>query len=44
MDRQIVAYGLIAMIAAVAVPLGLRAWQNHRRRRLRRQGIKRYGH
>lgn len=44
MDRQTIAYGIIAAIVIVAVPFGLRTWDRHKRRRLRRQGIKRYGH
>jgi hypothetical protein len=44
MDREIIAYGIIALIAIIGLPLAARIWGRRRRNKLRRQGIKRYGH
>ncbi|WP_315760570.1 hypothetical protein [Sphingomonas sp. Y38-1Y] len=42
--REVVAYGLIAAIVAVAVPWLVVTLNQRRREKLRRRGIKRYGH
>ena len=42
--EKIVAYGLIALILIVGLPIGARTWQRRRRLQLRRIGIKRHGH
>lgn len=44
MDREIVAYVIIALVALIALPLAGRAWQRNHRLKLRRRGIKRHGH
>jgi hypothetical protein len=43
-ERQAIAYGIIALVAVIAIPLLARAWMRRRRESLRRRGIKRYGH
>ena len=44
MDREVIAYSIIALIAIIGLPLSIRYWEQRRRRKLRRRGIKRYGH
>ncbi|WP_258891661.1 hypothetical protein [Sphingomonas sp. SUN019] len=44
MDREVIAYGIIALITVLGLPLMARLWVRRRREKLRRQGIKRYGH
>jgi len=44
MDREMIAYGIIALVALIVVPLAIRGYERHRRLKLRRRGIKRYGH
>lgn len=44
MDREVIAYGLIILVVVIGLPLGAWSWGKRRRQKLRRQGIKRYGH
>lgn len=44
MDRETVAYGLIALVGMLTLGAGVWALRRQRRLRLRRRGIKRYGH
>lgn len=44
MDREVIAYGLIALLAIIGLPLAGWSWEKRRRMKLRRKGIKRYGH
>ncbi|WP_265334295.1 MULTISPECIES: hypothetical protein [unclassified Sphingomonas] len=44
MDREVIAYGLIILVVVIGLPLGAWSWEKRRRQKLRRQGIKRYGH
>lgn len=44
MEREIIAYGIIAVVAIVGLPFAVAMWRKNRRLKLRRQGIKRYGH
>lgn len=43
-SREMIGYGLIAILLAIAVPLGVRIMNKRHRTRLRRRGIKTYGH
>jgi hypothetical protein len=42
--RELIAYALIGLVVAAAIPLAGLTWQRRKRLKLRRQGIKRYGH
>ena len=42
--RELIAYGLIGLIVAIALPVLGRIWIRRKREKLRRRGIKRYGH
>ncbi len=44
MDRELIAYGIIALVVLIVVPLGVRGYERRRREKLRRRGIKHYGH
>ena len=44
MDRETVAYGIIALVGVLALGGGFWSLRRHRRLKLRRRGIKRYGH
>jgi hypothetical protein len=44
MTREIIAYALIGAVALVGAVWGGVAWRSHSRNKLRRRGIKRYGH
>lgn len=43
-SRELIAYGLIGLVAAILAPWLGRMVVKRRRERLRRRGIKRYGH
>lgn len=43
-SRELIAYGLIATTGLIVLVWGAVAWRRHRRAKLRRQGIKHYGH
>jgi len=43
-SRELVAYGLIGGVFAIGVPWLLMAALRRRRKRLRRRGVKTYGH
>jgi type II secretory pathway pseudopilin PulG len=42
--REIVAYGIVGIIVVVAIPWLIHTVNQRRREKLRRRGIKRYGH
>lgn len=42
--REMIAYGLIGLIVLISVPVLVSAYSRRKREKLRRQGIKRYGH
>lgn len=42
--REVVAYGIVGLIVVVAVPVAIRVRAKRHRERLRRRGIKTYGH
>lgn len=42
--REAVAYGIIALVLAVAIPLLIFGARRRRREKLRRRGIKTHGH
>lgn len=44
LTREMIAYGLIATVAVVAVPATVAMMRRRRREKLRRRGIKTYGH
>lgn len=44
LTRELVAYAIIAVIMVVALPVGIVAVRRRRRAKLRRRGIKTYGH
>lgn len=43
-SREMIAYGLMGLIVAVAIPIAGMAMTRRKRDKLRRRGIKRYGH
>lgn len=43
-DRELIAYGLIGVTILVAAPWGWATWRRRQRQKLRRRGIKTYGH
>ncbi len=44
LSRELVAYAIIGVLVIAAVPAGLVALRRRRREKLRRRGIKTYGH
>lgn len=42
--REMIAYGLIAMTIAIVLPWLAVVWVRRKRQKLRRQGIKAFGH
>jgi len=44
LEREFVAYGIIGTIAIVAIPVVIVALRRRKREKLRRRGIKTYGH
>lgn len=43
-EREILAYGIIAAVALIAIPATLTALRRQKRMKLRRRGIKTHGH
>ncbi len=44
LSRELVAYAIIGVIALIAIPTIAITLRNRRRQKLRRRGIKTYGH
>ncbi|MFK3890646.1 hypothetical protein [Sphingomonas sp. NPDC079357] len=44
LSRELVAYAIIGVLVIVAVPTGIVIARKRRREKLRRRGIKTYGH
>ncbi len=44
LSRELVAYAIIGVLVAVAVPTAIVAMRRRKREKLRRRGIKTYGH
>ncbi len=44
LSRELVAYAIIGVIALIAIPTIAITMRNRRRQKLRRRGIKTYGH
>ncbi|WP_294196971.1 hypothetical protein [uncultured Sphingomonas sp.] len=44
LSRELVAYAIIGVLVIVAVPTGIVVMRKRRREKLRRRGIKTYGH
>ncbi|WP_168377287.1 hypothetical protein [Sphingomonas sp. Leaf343] len=43
-DRKLIAYGIIGLVIVIAVPILIAVRRRRRREKLRRRGIKTYGH
>ena len=44
LSRELVAYAIIGVLVIAAVPTGIGVMRRRRREKLRRRGIKTYGH
>jgi hypothetical protein len=44
LSRELIAYAIIGVVALIVIPWAIVAYRRRQRERLRRRGIKRYGH